>query len=129
MQQEDQGVNEKTILIVDDDRDIGEALQYILEEETPYRTLWMAESDLALISASYLRPALIFLDYRMPVMDGLYLYDRWQEIETMRGVPVVLITADQSLPHTQLEQRHIRLLKKPFDLPELLEIIEQMVSA
>lgn len=126
--QQDQDVKEKTILIVDDDRDIGEALQYILEKETPYRTLWMAESDLALVSASYLRPALIFLDYRMPVLDGLHLYDQWQKSETMRGVPVVLISAAQVLPSAQLEQRHIRVLKKPFDLPELLDIIAQITS-
>ena len=125
--QHDQDVKKKTILIVDDDRDIGQALQYILEEETPYRTLWMAESDLALVSTSYLRPALIFLDYRMPVLDGLDLYDQWQKSETMRGVPVVLISAQQALPYAQLEQRQIRVLNKPFDLVELLNIITQLI--
>jgi DNA-binding NtrC family response regulator len=126
--QQNQDVKEKTILIVDDDRDLGEALQSILEGETPYRTLWLAESDLALVSASYLRPALIFLDYRMPVLDGLHLYDQWQKSETMRGVPVILISGEQALPYAQLEQRQIRVLKKPFDLSELLDLVAQVIS-
>jgi DNA-binding response OmpR family regulator len=118
---------EKTILIVDDDRDIGEALQYVIAAETKYRSLWMAESDLALLSAQHIRPALILLDYLMPVMNGLSLFDRLQEIEHMRGVPVVLITAATALPYTALQERGIRILKKPFDVSELLALFAQVL--
>ncbi|HLZ62789.1 MAG TPA: response regulator [Ktedonosporobacter sp.] len=121
-------MSEKTILIVDDDQDIGEALQCVLAEETDYRTLWMAESDLVLLSAPHMRPSLILLDYLMPIMDGLHLYDRLQESETMRDVPVVLISAATSLPYEELQQRGIRILRKPFDVNELLEVIDQLVE-
>ncbi|HLZ59186.1 MAG TPA: response regulator [Ktedonosporobacter sp.] len=117
--------SDKTILIVDDDRSIGEALQLVLREETNYRTLWMAESDLVLLSAPHMRPSLILLDYLMPVMDGLHLYDRLQESETMRGVPVVLMSAMTSLPDEALQQRGIRVLRKPFDVYDLLNMIDQ----
>lgn len=120
-------LTEKTILIVDDDRDIGEALQCIIAEETSYRTLWIAESDLALLSAPHLRPSLIMLDYLMPVIDGLHLYDRLQDIPTMQGVPVMLISAATSLPYEELEKRGIRLVRKPFDVQELLEVIAELV--
>ena len=119
---------EKSILIVDNDRDIGEALQLVLAEETGYRALWMGESDLVLLSAPYLRPSLILLDYMMPLMDGLHLYDRLQESETMRGVPVVMISAVASLPYTQIEQRNIRIFRKPLDIPMLLTAIEEMIA-
>jgi hypothetical protein len=46
----------------------------------------------------------------------------------MRGVPVVLISAAQALPSAQLEQRQLRVLKKPFDLAELLDIVAQVIS-
>jgi DNA-binding response OmpR family regulator len=121
-------VSEKTILIVDDDRDIGEALQYVLSEETDYRTLWMAESDLVLLSAQHVHPSLILLDYLMPVMDGLHLYDRLQDVENVRGVPVILISAVTSLPYEELQQRGIRVLKKPFDVSELLGMINQVIQ-
>ena len=120
--------SEKTVLIVDDDQDIGEALQYVLAEETDYRTLWMAESDLALLSAPRVRPSLILLDYLMPVMDGLRLYDRLQDVENMRGVPVILISAATALPYEELQKRSIRILKKPFDVPELLGMISQVIQ-
>jgi CheY-like chemotaxis protein len=88
----------------------------------------MAESDLALLSASYLRPSLILLDYLMPLMDGLQLYDCFQESEIMRGVPVVLISASRSLPYAQLQQRGIRALRKPLVIPALLRIIEELLA-
>ncbi|HLZ59086.1 MAG TPA: response regulator [Ktedonosporobacter sp.] len=119
---------EKSILIVDDDRDIGEALQLVLTDETDYRTIWMSESDLVLLSASHLRPSLILLDYLMPLMDGLHLYDHLQESETMRGVPVVLISASASLPYTQFQQRGIRVLRKPLNMSTLLVVIEEMIA-
>jgi DNA-binding response OmpR family regulator len=119
--------DEKTVLIVDDDRDVGEALHSVITTETNYRTLWIAESDLALLSAQHIRPSLILLDYLMPVMDGLHLYDRLQELEHMQGVPVVLITAATVLPYEELRVRGIRVLKKPFDVPELLAMLTQLI--
>ena len=115
------------ILIVDDDRDIGEALHCVITAETSYRTLWIAESDLALLSAQHVHPSLILLDYLMPVMDGLHLYDRLQDLDHMRGVPVVLITAATALPYEELQARGIRILKKPFDVPELLAMLTQLM--
>jgi CheY-like chemotaxis protein len=119
--------DEKTVLIVDDDRDIGEDLHCVITAETNYRTLWIAESDLALLSAQHVRPSVVLLDYLMPVMDGLHLYDRLQEMEHMRGVPVVLITAATALPYEELQARGIRLLRKPFDVPELLATLAQLI--
>ncbi|MBO0783898.1 MAG: response regulator [Ktedonobacteraceae bacterium] len=116
----------KTILIIDDDRDISEAIQHIIDTETQYRTLWIAESDLVLLSAPHVRPSLILLDYLMPVMDGLSLYDRLQAIPTIQGVPVVLISAATSLPYEELRKRQIRLLRKPFNVQELLDVIAEL---
>jgi PleD family two-component response regulator len=118
----------KSILIVDDDQQIGEALQLALAAETPYRILWMAESDLALLSVSSLHPSLILLDYRMPVLDGLRLYDQFQLCQSMRGVPVVLISAVYALPYQQLQQRGIRVLRKPLHIPTLVKVIEEQIA-
>jgi CheY-like chemotaxis protein len=120
--------SEKTILIVDDDRDIGEMLQSIITQQTDYRVVWIAESDLVLMAAQHLRPSLILLDYMMPTMDGLDLYDRLQNMENMRGVPVVLISARATLPFEELRARGIYLLRKPFDLTDLLDILAQLLS-
>ncbi len=120
--------NEKTVLIVDDDCDIGDILQQIILDQTNYKVVWIAESDLVLNAASYLRPSLLLLDYMLPSMDGLHLYDRLQTIETMRGVPTVLISASPTLPFDELRARGIYLLHKPFELEDLLDILAQLLS-
>ena len=119
---------ENVILIVDDDLEIGDVLQKIIAENTNYQTVWIGESDLALAAAHQLRPSLILLDYMLPIMDGLKLYDRMQEIEEMRGVPVVLISALATLPFEELRERGIYLLRKPFELTDLLDIVAQLVA-
>ena len=118
----------KVILIVDDDLEVGEVLQKIILEQTNYQALWIGESNLALEATHHFRPSLILLDYMLPIMDGLKLYDRMQEIDTMRGVPVVLISARTELPFKDLRERGIHLLKKPFELTELLDIVAQLLS-
>jgi DNA-binding response OmpR family regulator len=120
--------SEKTVLIVDDDRDVGDILQKIILDQTDYKVVWIAESDLALDAASYLHPSLLLLDYMLPTMDGLDLYDRLQGIESMRGVPSILISASSTLPFEELRSRGIYILKKPFELNDLLDILAQLLS-
>jgi len=119
---------ERTVLIVDDDRDVGDILQKIILDQTDYKVVWIAESDLALDAAWYLRPSLLLLDYMLPSIDGLDLYDRLQGMEGMRGVPTVLISASETLPFEELRARGIYLLKKPFELGDLLDMLAQLLG-
>ena len=120
--------SERTVLIVDDDRDVGDILQKIILDQTDYKVVWIAESDLALDAAWYLRPSLLLLDYMLPSIDGLDLYDRLQGMEGMRGVPTVLISASETLPFEELRARGIYLLKKPFELDDLLDMLAQVLA-
>jgi FixJ family two-component response regulator len=119
---------EKVVLIVDDDRDVGDILQKIILDQTDYKVVWIAESDLVLDAAWYLRPSLLLLDYMLPSIDGLDLYDRLQGMEGMRGVPTVLISASETLPFEELRARGIYLLKKPFELGDLLDMLAQLLG-
>jgi len=119
---------EKIVLIVDDDRDVGDILQKIILDQTDYKVVWIAESDLALDAAWYLRPSLLLLEYMLPSIDGLDLYDRLQGMEGMRGVPTVLISASETLPFEELRARGIYLLKKPFELGDLLDMVAQLLA-
>ncbi|HLH62997.1 MAG TPA: response regulator [Ktedonobacteraceae bacterium] len=119
---------EKTILIIDDDHDIGEMLRTVITQQTNYRVVWIAESDLALEAASHMRPSLLLLDYMMPTMDGLKLYDYLQDKPNMRGVPVVMISAWATLPFEQIRERGMYMLRKPFDLSDLLDILAELLS-
>jgi DNA-binding NtrC family response regulator len=118
---------EKTILIVDDDRDIGDILQRIINDQTEYTSVWVAESNLALDAASYLQPALLVLDYKLPTMHGLDLYDRLQTMENMRDLPTILISGNPSLPFEDARARGIYILQKPFGLDDFLDALAQML--
>jgi CheY-like chemotaxis protein len=118
---------EKTILIVDDDRTVGEMLKRAIIEHTIHRAVWIAEGDLVLETARRLHPSLILLDYIMPFMDGLQLYDHLQRVETMRNVPVILISGSPTLPFEKLRERGIYILKKPFQISDLLDMVAQLV--
>ncbi len=120
--------SEKTVLIVDDDHDIGETLRAIILDQTPYRALWIAESDLALEAAFHVKPSVILLDYMLPTLDGLQLFDYMQHLEHMRDVPVVLISAQTSIPLEEVRKRGMHFLRKPFDMDELITLVEQLVE-
>ena len=84
-----------TILIVEDDADIAQFLQHLIEEETPYHTNVIDNGRAALEQASDVNPCLLLLDYRLPGVNGLELYDRLQEKEAMVFMPILnLITKE-----------------------------------
>ena len=82
-----------TILIVEDDADIGEFLQQLLDEETPYQSIVIDNGLKALEQAPQMRPCLLLLDYRLPGINGLELYDRLQQFKETRGVPAIMMSA------------------------------------
>lgn len=122
-----QGTKTKQILIVDDDRDIGEMLEKVILEQTSYEVMWIAEGDLVLEVAPYVHPSLIILDYMLSTMRGLELYDRLQSIDHLRHLPVILISGWATLPFEQLRERGIYFLKKPFELSDLLDLLAELL--
>jgi CheY-like chemotaxis protein len=116
-----------TILIVEDDVDIGQFLQELIEEETPYSTVVIHDSLRALEQAPELHPCLLLLDYRLPGLDGLELYDRLQRFQQTRGVPAIMMSA--TLPVTELEQRGIYQLRKPMEIGNVLRMITHALAS
>lgn len=60
-------------------------------------------------------------------MNGLQLYDHLQQMQNMRGVPVALISGAPSLPFEELHKRGIYLLRKPFEMDDLLDLLAQLL--
>jgi two-component system response regulator (stage 0 sporulation protein F) len=115
-----------TILIVEDDADIAQFLQHLIEEETPYHTNVIDNGRVALEQAPDVNPCLLLLDYRLPGVNGLELYDRLQEKEAIRGVPAIMMSA--TLPVKELEQRGIYQLRKPMDIGSVLRMITHAIA-
>ncbi len=114
------------MLIVEDDKSIGFVLAEFISQETPYHALVVTNGPDALQAVRAMRPNLLLLDYRLPGMNGIELYDHLQCVEGREGIPVILMSA--SLPYQEIAQRHIVGMEKPFDLDDLLQTIEQLIQ-
>jgi len=115
------------IMIVEDDADIGLFLQQLIEEETPYRTIIVDHGHKALEQAPAIRPCLLMLDYRLPGINGLEIYDRLQEDAATRGVPTIMMSA--TLPTQEIEQRGLFQLHKPMSINHVIRMITHALAS
>jgi two-component system response regulator (stage 0 sporulation protein F) len=115
-----------TILIVEDDEGIGEFLQQAIDEQTPYQTTVAHDGPQALERARQIQPCLLLLDYRLPGMDGLEVYDRLQSMEETRGVPAIMMSA--TLPTEELQRRGIYQLRKPMEIGNVIRMITHAIA-
>src|SRR5436309_8267462 len=84
----------KIILVAEDDEGIGTMLAHFISDETPYEVLLVTSSRKALQVAQGVKPALFLLDYHLPSMTGIQLYDQLQAIEELKGVPAIIMSAN-----------------------------------
>lgn len=116
----------KRILVVDDDRGILDSFEVLLGDrydlvkaDNGYEALRILESD---------PPRLIFLDIKMPGLDGIDVLKKLQENQT--NIEVVIITAtDQEKTEEEAKSLGvIDYLKKPLDIFELERITSQVLN-
>jgi DNA-binding response OmpR family regulator len=118
----------KTILIVDDDRELNDGLRAVLEKQG-YHVLQASNGIQAKEAVYRRRPHLVILDMMMPRMGGFPV------LEHFRGKsdapPIIMITANEGKRHKAYAQflGVINYIRKPFAMEELLENVEQVLSA
>ena len=121
-----QGPRSATIMIVEDDADIGIFLRQLIEEETPYHTAVISNGYQALEKAPQIHPCLMLLDYRLPGINGIELYDLLQDKEETSGVPTIMMSA--TLPVAELQRRGIHQLRKPMDIGSVIRMITHALA-
>src|SRR4026209_2287612 len=80
------------ILVVDDSADNVAMLSLALQQQG-YRVVTATNGEEAISVASCTTPHLILMDISMPRLDGLGATRRLREIEALRNVPVIAVTA------------------------------------
>jgi len=118
-----------TILLVEDDPNIGSFLVEAIGQETPYRAIVANDSNAALKLVRHFTPCLFILDYGLPGMNGIELYDRLHVNKELAPIPAILITANRHVPQQQIQQRQLIAFKKPFDLDAFLATIEPLFAS
>jgi two-component system phosphate regulon response regulator PhoB len=124
----------KTILFVDDDDELREALSLMLER-AGHRVQRAANGEQAVRLAAEEPPDLILLDFMMPEKSG---FDASRELRRLPGleeVPIIVLTAFgqnigeiYGLPQADPSSNIVEYLEKPVEINILLERVNQALS-
>ncbi len=118
----------ESVLIVEDDPDIVELLQYTLEREG-YPVLIARDGEKGLSEARRRKPGLIVLDLMLPGLDGLEVCRTLKADDSTRSIPVLMLTArgEESDVVLGLEFGADDYMRKPFSPRELVARIRAVL--
>lgn len=117
----------KKILIVDDEKDLLEALKEDLTERK-YQVITALNGNEALeVIKKNGVPDLILLDMKMPVVDGWEFSQKFND-EYGRACPVVIMTGMGDSSTRAMEMGADSYLGKPFDMETLHRTLESMLA-
>lgn len=112
-----------TILVVEDDADVLEAIQATLTSRG-FRVLTATDGVKALTVLANVRVDLILLDLTMPVMSGWEFLEAKCADPLLLDVPVVVVTAVGSVLRDYEDPPWVGVVEKPFHLDKLVAAVE-----
>jgi len=119
----------KKILIVDDETDIVEILQFVLEAEG-YKCITAYDGEEGLKLAKNSMPDLIILDVMMPKINGYKICRLLKFDNKYKNIPILMITA-----RSQDEDKVIgeetgadEYITKPFKVDEVVEKVKNYLG-
>ena len=118
----------KNILIVDDEKNIAEAVKYNLEKEGLHAIV-VHDGASALAVSRRALPDLILLDWMLPEVDGLEVCRRLKQEEKLRQIPIIMMTvkSEETDKVLGLEMGADDYVTKPFSMRELLARVKAML--
>ena len=116
----------KMIFIVEDDEAVGALLVQAIELETSYQAVLASDGFQALKMLRTVKPDVLLLDYGLPDMNGLELYDTIHAFKALERLPALIISAEAARIQNEVKARQLPQLKKPFELTNLFEAIERL---
>ena len=121
-------VNEskQSIFVVDDDQGILDSFDAMLGDDYPLTLMDSSKKALQVIAES--RPELLFLDIKMPGINGLEVL-QWMR-ENKVSTKVVIVTALPQDRNEEIARQYgvYRYLKKPFDVDEIEDIAKTALN-
>jgi two-component system response regulator MprA len=119
----------ETILLVDDDEGIRDALSELLEDEGfEVQMASTGDEALRLLQTGEVQPAVIVLDVMMPGMDGVTFRRTQVATPALARIPVIVATAMRLGPNELNAFEGCAQFRKPFDLDPLLAEIRRCTS-
>lgn len=117
------------ILVVDDAADNLAMISLALQQQG-YKVVTAANGEDAVTVAAQTRPNLILMDINLPELDGLGATRRILENETLRDVPIVVVTAfgTEGFQRAAYDVGASGYLTKPIDLDRMNILIARLLS-
>ena len=114
------------VLIVDDTAQIRELVTLVLER-AGFEVMTASNGSEAVLAADRYRPAVILMDIKMPVMDGIQAARLLRTGITTRDIPIVAHTSE---PWSCRDAGHLfaQIVAKPSNSDLLLAALNHLVS-
>ncbi len=113
------------LLIVDDEQLITDFLERQLSK-LGYTVFTAADGKKAIKSTLENNPDLIFLDVKMPRLDGIEACKKLKKDKRTKDIPIIVLSAKAQFHEIQegLDAGADKYLTKPFGFPEIVKLIE-----
>ena len=120
--------DKKTILIVDDDRELSDGIRFMLERQG-FRVIQASDGVQGKTAIYHQRPDLVILDMMMPRMGGYPVLEHFKG--KADAPPIIMITANEGSRHKAYAEYLgvIDYLRKPFATEKLLEAVQKAFAA
>jgi len=126
---DDNVIEMKRILAVDDNQDILDVLRYILED-SGYEVDTLSDGHDLFKQIKKSHPDLILLDIMLGDMDGRVLCKNVKETAETHNIPVILVSASHNVADSMKQSgAPDDFIAKPFDMNDLLNSIERQLAA
>lgn len=122
--------NERTVVCIEDELEMIELVKLILGRHN-FQVIGAVGGQQGLDKIAEVSPDLVLLDLMMPEMDGWEVYQKMKASESMRDIPVIVVTAKAQSIDRVLGLHIARVddyITKPFGPQELLESVERVLS-
>ena len=114
------------ILVIEDNRDIKEILDYILQDDG--HEVISASDDTILNSLDSIKPDLVLMDEILSGPRGSTLCRNLKSNTSTRAIPVVLISAMSGIKTIAADCGADAYIEKPFNLDTLTGVIRRFAS-
>lgn len=121
-------MSKQTILVVDDEQDLLDLIEYNLRQEG-YNVLKAENGADGIQMAKEHMPDLVLLDIMMPQMDGIEVCDRMREDSTLSHIPIIFLTArsDEKTEIEGLNKGADDFITKPISTTKLVSRIKAVL--
>ncbi len=117
----------KTILIIDDNQDVRDALTLVLTDEQYRVTTSSSGAILHDLTADTL-PDLFILDAFLSGESGIAVGQQIRNTKSMQEIPILIISARDDIEKRAQNAGFENFLSKPFDITKLLKKVDSLVG-